>query len=66
MGERLGGIPVEALLALVTVAARGRVAAVLADAAGDALRQSEDLHVEAALAGMLVAVALWKIQKKKR
>lgn len=58
MGQGLGGVSVESLLALVTVPARSRVATVLTDSAGDALGEPEDLHVEAALPGMPVAVAL--------
>jgi len=58
VGEWFGAVPVEALLALVTIPSGGRVAAILADSAGDALGEPEDFHVEAALAGVLVAVAL--------
>lgn len=38
MGERLGGVLVVALLALMTVASRGRVSTICAHAARDALR----------------------------
>lgn len=61
MGEWFGGVPIESLLALVTIPARSRVATILADSAGDALRKPKDFHIEAALTGVLVAVALFAL-----
>lgn len=65
MGEWFGGVPIESLLALVTIPARSRVATILADSAGDALRKPKDFHIEAALTGVLVAVALYRMEKKR-
>lgn len=52
-----GQVSVEALLAIVAVAAGGVVAAVHADASALPPRQFIQLHVEAAAAGVEVAVA---------
>lgn len=57
MVQSFGGIPIEALLAVVTVASGGRMTAILADAARDASRQFEKLHIKAALTSMIVAIA---------
>lgn len=57
VGDGLGGVSVVALPAVVAVAAGGEVAAFEAHAARLAARQFVQLHVEAAAAGVIVAVA---------
>lgn len=57
MGDQFGGVPVESLLAVVTVSARGRVATVHADTARDSAGQLEEFHVEATPPRVFVAVA---------
>ena len=57
MGDGFGGIPVVALLAVVTVTARGEVTAFEADPAGFTTGQLVQLHVEPAPASVAVALA---------
>lgn len=65
MTQRLCGILIEALLALMTVASRGRVSAVGAHAARDALRQAKDFHIEATLPRVIIAIAACKREREK-
>lgn len=53
----LGGVPVVAFAAIVTVAAGRVVTALQTHAAGHAAGQFVQLHVESAFAGVLVAFA---------
>lgn len=59
MGQLLGRIAIEALLAVVTVSAGRRMTALETNAAGNATRQLEQLHVEAASSSVAVTVAYW-------
>lgn len=65
MTQRLCGILIEALLALMTVASRGRVSAVGAHAARDALRQAKDFHIEATLPRVIIAIAACKRERER-
>jgi hypothetical protein len=57
VGDGLLRVAVVALLAVVAVSSGRVVLALQADAAGNAARQLEELHVEAAAAGVVVALA---------
>lgn len=54
------GVPVVALPAVVAVPAGREVPALQADASAHAARQLVQVHVEAALPRVLVAIAHWK------
>lgn len=60
MSDGPRGVPVVALLAVVAVPAGGEVPALQAHAPAHAARQLVQLHVEAALPRVLVAIAHWK------
>ena len=55
--DRLLGVPIVSLLAIVTVPASRVILAFETDSAGHASRQLEELHVEPAPAGVVVALA---------
>ena len=57
MCDRLGGVAIVAILAVVAIASGGVVAAVDADAAALVAAEFVQLHVEAAAASVEVAVA---------
>ena len=59
VGDGLGGVAVVAFAAVVAVAAGGEVSAPETHPAGHPAGQLPQLHVEAALAGVAVAVARW-------
>lgn len=65
MTQRLCGILIEALLALMTVPSRGRVSTVGAHAARDALRQAKDFHIEATLPRVIIAIAACKRERER-
>lgn len=64
MGQLLGRIPVEALLAVVTVSAGRRMTTLETNAARNAAGQLEQLHVEATAASVAVTVANWRMESK--
>lgn len=64
MSDGAVGVPVVALLAVVAVPAGRVVPALQADASAHAARQLVQVHVEAALPRVLVAIAHWN--KKRR
>lgn len=49
----------------MTVASRGRVSAVGAHAARDALRQAKDFHIEATLPRVIIAIAACKRERER-
>lgn len=65
MSYRPCGVPIVALLAVMTVAARREVSTLETHAAGAAPRQFVQLHVEATLPRVIVAVARWKQRRRK-
>ena len=66
MGDVLGAVPVEALLAVVAVAAGGVVAAVAAHASARVAGQLVQLHVQVTLVGVQVTVTRCENQPKKK